>query len=50
MRAFLVNAIFLGMPENEIYEEMQKIFLETQKIFEVMQKISEELQKIFEAM
>ena len=38
MRAFLVNAIFLGMPENEIYEEMQKIFEEMQKIFEEMQK------------
>ena len=50
VRPFLVNAIFLGMPENEIYEEMQKIFEEMQKIFEEMQKIFEETQKIFEEM
>ena len=50
VKAFLVNAIFLGMPENEIYEEMQKIFEEMWKIFEEMQKIFEEMQKIFEAM
>ena len=45
VRPFLVNAIFLGMPENEIYEEMQKIFEEMQKIFEEMQKIFVEMQK-----
>ena len=45
VRPFLVNAIFLGMPENEIYEEMQKIFEEMQKIFEETQKIFEEMQK-----
>ena len=45
VKAFLVNAIFLGMPENEIYEEMQKIFEEMQKIFEETQKIFEEMRK-----
>ena len=50
MKSFLVNAIFLGMPENEIYEEIQKIVEEIQKIFEEIQKIFEEIQKIFEEM
>ena len=45
VRAFLVKAVFLRMPQNEIYEEMEKIFEEIQKIFAEMQTTYEEMQK-----